>query len=233
VTGSGGGSAAASAPFAVTSAVTSPVPIVTGRIGILGGTFDPIHHGHLAIADVARESLGFERVVLVPAARPPHKPAGAVAPAGDRLAMVELAVAGLDGFDVSRIEIDRGGPSYAVETVEAMAAEAIAAGHDPDLWFILSEDAVRGLPEWRTPERLLARCRLAVLPRDGVNPPDAAWFADRFPGLDDRIVRLDAPRVGISASDIRARRTAGRSIRFLVPEAVERYIVDHGLYASQ
>jgi nicotinate-nucleotide adenylyltransferase len=212
--------------------VTPPAAIVPGRLGILGGTFDPIHHGHLAIAEEAREALGLARVLFVPAAEPPHKPDRRIAPAEDRLAMVELAIAGNPAFAVSRIEMDRPGPSYTVETVAALAAEARAVGDEPDLVFIMSGETLRELPTWHEPERLLDLCRLAVVPRGGHVTPDAAWLSAHFPGREDRVTILPGPLLAVSGSVVRARAAAGRSIRYLVPDAVARHIVDHALYTD-
>ncbi len=206
-------------------AVDPPAPLVPGSLGILGGTFDPIHHGHLAIAEEAREALGLEQVLFVPAGTPPHKPGRPVTAAGHRLAMVELAIAGNPSFAASRIEIDRDGPSYTAATLEAMRS----AGHR-DLWFILSSEALAGLPGWHRPDRVLELARLAVVPRGGATTPDAAWLEARFPGRADRFAFLSGPLLPISGSVVRRRAAAGRSIRYLVPELVASYAADHRLY---
>jgi nicotinate-nucleotide adenylyltransferase len=211
---------------------TGPAPIRPGTIGIMGGTFDPIHVGHLAVAEEARQALGLERILFVPAAIPPHKPGGAVAPVDDRLAMVELAIAGNPAFTLSRVDVDRPGPSYTADTVALLAAAEERAGRTADLTLILSAETLAGLPTWHDPASLLARCRVAVVPREGHPPPDPAWLAAAFPGLEGRFTMLDGPRLGISSTAIRARVAAGRSILYLVPEAVERHIADHHLYAA-
>lgn len=203
-----------------------------GRLGILGGTFDPIHHGHLAIAEEAREALGLERVLFIPAAEPPHKAGRRIAPAADRFAMVELAIAGNPAFAVSRMELDREGPSYSVDTVEALAAEARAAGREPDLVFVMSGETLLELPTWRQPARLLDLCRIAVVPRGGHETPDAVWLGVHFPGRVQRFAILPGPLLAVSGSVVRARAAAGRSIRYLVPDAVARHIVDHALYTD-
>ena len=208
-------------------AVLPPAPIVPGSVGILGGTFDPIHHGHLVIAEEAREALGLERVLLVPAAEPPHKPDSVVTPAEHRLAMVELAVAGNPAFAVSGIEVERGGPSYTVETLETLLREGVS-----DPWFILSAEALAGFPAWRRPDRILELCRLAVVPRGDHDAPDAAWVREHFPGREERIAFLAGPLLPISGSVVRRRAAAGRSVRYLVPDAVARYIADHALYTE-
>jgi nicotinate-nucleotide adenylyltransferase len=204
----------------------------SGAIGIFGGTFDPIHVGHLAIAEEARQELALERVVFVPAGVPVHKPGRPVSPAEDRLAMVAAAIADNPAFVVSRVEVDRPGPSYAVDTLEALVAEIHAAGGRPDLVFILSSDAYAGLPTWRLPGRILELCRMAVLPRPGSDPIDPVAMARLVPGADRRTIVLDGPCLAVSGSTIRARVAAGRSIRYLVPDAVIAYIGDHGLYRT-
>jgi nicotinate-nucleotide adenylyltransferase len=214
------------------SATTPPAPARRGALGIMGGTFDPIHLGHLAVAEEARDALGLDRILFVPAGIPPHKPEGASASVDDRVAMVALAIAGNDTFELSRIDVDRPGPSFTADTVDALAAGISARGGDPDLTLIMSAETVVGLPEWREPSRLLAACRVAVVPREGLPVPDRSWLAQQFPGFEDRFDLLDGPRLGISSTAIRARVAAGRSIRYLVPDAVQRHIVDHHLYSG-
>ena len=216
-------------------AVAPPADVIEGSIGILGGTFDPIHHGHLAIAEEARETLGLERVLLVPAAHPPHKPGLPISAAEHRLAMAELAVAGNPSLAVSPIEIERGGPSYTVDTLAALRPDGAGSAH---LWFILSSEALAGFAAWREPDRILELARLAVMPRGGSagagegERVDSAWVAARFPGREDRVRFLAGPLLPISGSVVRRRVAAGRSIRYLVPDPVARYIADHALYAE-
>lgn len=205
--------------------VAPPAPIVPGSLGILGGTFDPIHLGHLAIAEDAREALGLERVLFIPAATPPHKPGRAVTEAAHRLAMLELAIAGNPAFAASRMEIERGGPSYTADTLQALRAEGVV-----DPWFILSSEALAGLSTWHQPDLVLGLCRLAVVPRSGHPTVDRGWVEARFPGRGDRVRFLPGPLLAISGSVVRRRAAAGRSVRYLVPDAVARYIADHGLY---
>ena len=193
------------------------------RIGVMGGTFDPIHVGHLAIAEEAREALAVDRIMFVPAGVPPHKAAGEVTPAVHRVAMVALAIADNPAFELSRIEVDRPGPSYTVDTVARLADTA-------EVTLILSAETLRQLPSWHQPERLFAVARVAVVPREGYPAPDPAWLAATFPGQQDRVSYLDGPRLGLSSTAIRARVAAGRSIRYVVPDAVAAYIADHHLY---
>ena len=214
----------------MSDAVVPPAPVVPGSLGILGGTFDPIHHGHLLIAEEAREALGLERVLLVPAAAPPHKPGRPVTDATDRLEMVELAIAGNPAFEVGRQELERGGTSYTVDTLLALRAERGAAAGDP--WLILSSEALAELPSWRDPDGILGLCRLAVVPRGGYADLDHAWVAARFPGREDRVRFLPGPLLPISGSVVRRRAAAGRSVRYLVPDAVATYIAQHRLYTG-
>ena len=202
--------------------------------GILGGTFDPIHYAHLAIAEQTREELRLAGVLFVPAGMPPHKPGSSISPATDRAAMVVLAVADNPAFEVSRLELERAGPSYTVETIERLRAEPPGPiGADCELVFIVSAEALAGLRAWREPERVLELCRLAVVPRRGYHSPGRAWVAEHFPGREDRVIFLEGPDLGHSASDIRRRASSGRSIRYLVPPAVEQYVHDHQLYPAE
>ena len=209
-----------------------PAPIVSGSIGVLGGTFDPIHLGHLAIGEEVREALGLEVVLFVPTRAPVHKPGRPVSLPEDRVAMVAAAIAGNPRFALSRLEVDRDGPSYAVDTLEALAAGARSVGREPELTFILSAEAYAGLPSWHRPDRVLELCRMAVVPRPGAPVADPAAMGRTVPGAETRTLVLDGPLLAVSGSVIRARVAAGRSIRYLVPDAVAAYIGDHGLYAA-
>lgn len=203
-----------------------------GRFGVLGGTFDPVHLGHLAVAAFARDALGLESVVFMPAGAPPHKTDRPVSAAHHRLAMVELAIVGNSTLAVSNLEIDRPGPSYAVDTMALLVNEERVSGRRREPYFILSSEAVVTLPGWHEPDRLLELCRLAVAPRSGVGTPTAAWIEEHFPGRADRFVALDSPEMAVSASEIRRIAAAGGSLAGLVPPAVARYIFDHELYTS-
>lgn len=205
------------------------------RVGILGGTFDPVHFGHLVIAEEVGEAIQLDRVLFIPAAIPPHKLDEDVTPAAHRLAMVELAIAGNPRFAASRIELDREGPSYTVDTLAELAAEAARQGVDREFYFILSAEALAALRTWRQPERLLSLARLAVVPRPGAPLPCSEWLADNLPGgaaAAEQILCIDTVPLANSSSDVRARAAAGRSIRYLVPPVVEGYISDHRLYRS-
>jgi nicotinate-nucleotide adenylyltransferase len=199
---------------------------VGGPVGILGGTFDPIHIAHLAIAEEAREALGLAKVLFIPAAMPPHKVDRPVSDPEHRMAMVELAIADNPAFEASRIELGRTGPSYTVDTLEALGREGA------DLVLILSVEAFRELRTWHRPERILELAQLAVVPRDGFPDANRAYLAEHFPGSEDRATFLTGPRLRLSASELRDRAANGRSLRYLVPDAVAAYIGDHALYSD-
>jgi nicotinate-nucleotide adenylyltransferase len=216
-------------PSAGTATVLGPAD---RRVGILGGTFDPIHYGHLVIAQEVAEVLSLDRVLFVPAAVPPHKIGLAITSAEDRAAMVELAIAGNPAFALSRIELARTGPSYTADTLAELTEDAARVGIERDLYFILSTEALAGLPEWQEPGRILALARLAVVPRPGTPMPPAAELRARFGARADRVVAVETVPLAHSASAVRARAAAGLSIRYLVPPAVETYICEHRLYRS-
>jgi len=200
------------------------------RIGLLGGTFDPIHDGHLAIARAVRTELELAGVVFIPAGMPPHKPGQSVSPAADRWAMVELAIAGDPGFSLDPIELERPGPSYSVDTLAALAGARTDAA--PSLEFILSAEAFAGFPSWHEPGRILDLARLAVVPRAGARPYDAEWLDAHLPAWRERVDFVDGPLVDVSASVIRNRVRAGLPIDGLVPAAVADYIAAHRLYTG-
>jgi nicotinate-nucleotide adenylyltransferase len=213
---------------------TDGLPAATDlRVGILGGTFDPIHYGHLAIAEQVREGLGLDRVLFIPAAVPPHKIGLQITPAGHRLAMAELAVAGNPAFAVSRIELERDGPSYTSDTLDALTAHAARQRVAREFFFILSSEAMAGLPGWHESERILSLCRLAVVARPGFPLPTPADLRARFGDRAERIVAIETVPLAHSASALRSRAAAGQTIRYLVPAAVEAYICDHHLYRPQ
>jgi nicotinate-nucleotide adenylyltransferase len=190
------------------------------RIGLYGGTFDPIHLGHLILAEACREACGLDRVWFVVAGAPPHKPGGRT-DAGHRLEMVRLAVAGNPAFEVSEIETNRPGPHYSVETLEAVARER----PDDELSFLIGADSLVDLPHWREPEAILRLAGLVVANRPGFEPPPIATPGDARP-----IRQVTIPPIGIASKEIRRALLEGRSIRYQVPRAVEAYIAAHGLY---
>jgi nicotinate-nucleotide adenylyltransferase len=205
-------------------------PVIAGTVGLLGGTFDPIHVGHLAVAEEAREALGLERILFVPARQPPHKPGRPINPVEHRVAMVELGIADNPAFELSLVEVERPGPSYTVDTVAGLHAADPSAS--PELTVIVSAELFVDFMDWHEPERLLRLARLAVVPRAGYAMLGRSFVAEHFPGLEDRVTFLAGPHLDISGTEIRARAAAGRSIRYLVPRAVAAYIGDHALYTD-
>jgi len=202
--------------------------VTTTRWGVLGGIFDPIHYAHLVIAEQARDALDLAGVLFVPAGQPVHRAAPQAA-AEDRLRMIELAIAEDPAFGASRLEIDRGAPGYMVDTLEALRSHESA----PALVLIASAETVALMPAtWSRMDRLLDLAEVAVVSRLGFGDITPEWLAQHFPGRESRFIMLPTSRLGHSSSDIRARIAAGRSIRYLVPPAVETYIRDHQLYAT-
>ncbi len=234
MTGPGTAPAQGSAPGSASAQGSAPgaVSVRPGSIGILGGTFDPFHLGHLALARAARDQLGLERVLVIPAGVPPHKQDRPISRAEVRLELVEAGIAGEPRLEASRMELDRAGPSWTVDTVAALADSERAAGREPDLTLILSAETFAGLPEWHDPERLLDLARIAVGPRSGRSVPARHEIAAAFPGRADRIVEIDGPRLEVSASNIRRRAALGQSLDALVPPAVAKAIADDRLYGD-
>ena len=191
---------------------------------MLGGTFDPFHVGHLGLARAARDELGLERVLVVPASDPPHKPGRPLSPSAVRLAMVEAGIAGEPRLETSRIELDRAGPSYTVDTLAGLAAAELATGREPDLTVILSVESFAGLPGWHEPSQILDLARIAVAPRAGFDRPDADWIRSIVGARADRIDVIDGPRIeGAALEHGHARR-----LRIGDPSSGRRGRVDRG-----
>jgi nicotinate-nucleotide adenylyltransferase len=197
------------------------------RIGLLGGTFDPVHFGHLRVAEEARERLALEQILFLPAPQPWRKAGRRITPVEHRLAMVRLAVAANPAFAVSTVELEQQGPTYTAETLAALHAEL---GPGATLYFILGTDALRDLPHWYRPERIVALARLAVVVRPGRRMPDLSEFETRVPGLSAAIERVETTRLEVSSTALRRLLAEGRSARYLVPDPVLAYIEEHVLY---
>ncbi len=197
------------------------------NIGVLGGTFDPIHKGHIEVAEAARTRLNLARVLFVPAGPTPLKENSAVLEARHRVQMVRLAIAGYPYFQLSTVEIERSGLSYTVDTVAQLRAQF---SERDELLFILSWGTLAQLPQWREPSRLIQMCRLVAVPRPGYLKPDIQSLERAIPGLSQRLILLEEPEIDISATDIRNRVVHGLPISHLVPEAVGEYIRQHRLY---
>ena len=193
------------------------------RLGIFGGTFDPVHCGHLICAEQLSEAIELDLVLFVPSCSPPHKQERPEASAAHRLEMVRLATEGCDGFEVSDIEVLKGGVSYTVDTVRRIRD---AYGEHVELWLLMGMDAYLDIPTWKEPEMIAAECSFGVAARPG-------YANDIDPGLPaDKTRFVDITLVEISSTGIRERLSLGKSIKYLVPDGVERYIRQHGPYPS-
>ena len=197
------------------------------KLGIFGGTFDPIHYGHLRMAEEARERIGLDRVLFVPNQVSPFKVGKLISPCAQRIEMIRLAISGNPAFEFDTIELDRPGPSYTVDTLRAIKLRAPA---ETELFFLTGADAVRDLAGWREPEEILRLTRLVAATRPGVSSDDivralpAAWR--------ERILFLEMPELDIAATDLRERIRTGRSIRYLTSPAVEKFVTMRGLYRA-
>jgi len=192
------------------------------RLGLLGGSFDPVHSGHLIMAGEAVARLKLDQLFLLPARRPAHKRSRALAPVEDRIAMLRLAVRGNPSLSVSRVEADRPGVTYTVDTLAALTKG------DPGVWyFLMGQDSLEEFDTWREPDRILSMARLAVVPRGEGD------HTTLRPEVRRRTVFLRMPPIGISSTEIRRRLKRGQPVRYWLPDAVLAYAVDHGLYGSR
>lgn len=196
------------------------------RVGIFGGTFDPIHIGHLILAEEARYRLRLDRVYLVPAGDPPHKQNNDLTSVAHRLMMTELATADRAGLWVSRVDADRPGPHYTNDTIQLIRQQL---GADAELYFLMGMDSLRDLPTWRHPQWLIQQCVLVVLTRHDIEI-DWMHLERALPGLHERVVLLDMPELEIASHTLRERIRNGAPICYQVPPMVEAYIAKHGLY---
>ena len=197
------------------------------RVGILGGTFNPPHLGHLICAQEAHRELGLERVLMIPARIPPHKPVEHEPGAEHRLELCRRAVAGDDRFEVSALELSREGPSYTVDTLHELTANDSQA----ELFLIVGGDIAAGLPRWREPERVLELATVAVATRRGTARSSVDAALESLRG-GERAQFFSMPRIGVSSTLVRRRVRSGQPIRYLVPDAVAGYIAEHRLYAE-
>jgi nicotinate-nucleotide adenylyltransferase len=200
------------------------------RLGILGGTFDPIHFGHLLAAEEARVPLGLDRVLFAPAGAPPHKQGHSILPVAHRLAMVRLAIADNPAFVITTVDIDRPGPHYTVDMVRLLRDEWGVSTEET--LFIMGADSLAHLLSWHQPARLIELCRLAVVARPGYRA-NLAGLEVVLPNLGHRLDWVEMPVLGISSSELQRRVREGRSIRYQVPAAVARYVAEHELYRDK
>ena len=199
------------------------------KVGVFGGTFDPIHNGHLIVAEECRDRLKIDRVLFVPALLPPHKQTRSLTDPCHRMAMVRLAISSNPWFEASSIELDRPGPSYSVDTLRQLRL------HQPEcteMFFIMGADSLNELPSWHDPAGLLAACKLVVVNRPGAPAVDSSRLDSLYPGVEERVAVIDLPGLDIASSEIRRRVAAGRTIRYQLPEEVSAYIETNDLYRA-
>ncbi len=197
------------------------------RIGIYGGSFDPIHLGHLLLAETCREACLLDEVWFLPCANPPHKPEGSLTPGKLRAEMIELAIAGNPGFGVCHIELERSGPSFTVETLRQLSE----LHPTTEFSFLMGADSLTDLPLWREPRTILELAEVVAVNRGRQAPPNLDALENRLgTATRERVKLVTMPAIDISATDLRQRVRTNRSTRYRIPRAVEVYISQHGLY---
>ena len=196
------------------------------KIGLLGGTFDPVHLGHIAIAREARNRLSLNKVLFVPTGQPWLKANRTIAPAGDRIAMVKLAIVNSPYFEVSTVEIDRPGPSYTSDTLISLKK---GPGEDTELFLILGWDSLNEMPKWHDPVAVVGKCTLVAITRIN-GKPDLVELEKSIPGIKKKTILIDMKPFDMSSSEIRERVSKGLSLKKFVPDLVENYIEAKGLY---
>lgn len=199
------------------------------RYGLIGGTFDPIHYGHLVAAEEVYARLGLDKVLFVPAGQPPHKIGEERSPAETRIRLVELGISSNPHFELSRVDVDRPGPSFSVDMLRLLREQL---GGDHELFFIIGADSLEDFLEWHDPEGIVRQCRLVVVTRPGYEV-SVDHLRPRIPDIDERLDIVPIPLMSISASDLRERVAARRPIKYQVPEAVEGFIYATGLYRDK
>lgn len=195
------------------------------RLGVIGGTFDPPHYGHLVLAENARVQLDLDTVLFAPAAQPPHKPEEPITPVRHRVAMVEAIVADNGALALSQVDLERPGPHFTVDML-AILGEAYP---EAALYFVMGGDSLAQFLSWRDPAGIVEQAHLAVMRRPGWEA-DVAELEEHLPGVRERLTWLDAPYLEISGTDLRRRVREGLPIRYLVPPSVREYVLEHGLY---
>jgi len=197
------------------------------KLGILGGTFDPVHNGHLNIAVEVKQAISLDQVIFIPAGQSPFKVTYTMAPAEQRLEMLRLAVSDNPGLVISTIEVERPGISYTVDTLVELRRQY---SDDTGLYFIMGWDSLEKFAEWREPSRIIELTSLVAVPRPGRTKPDLEPLEKSIPGISSRVVFLDSPEIDISSTAIREMVSNGRPIESLVPGAVTEYIKEYNLY---
>jgi nicotinate-nucleotide adenylyltransferase len=201
------------------------------HVGLMGGTFDPIHYGHLVVAEEVRAALDLAEMVFIPSGQPPHKQEETVTPPQHRLAMLELAIASNPHFSIARVELDRPGPSYTVETLRLLREQW---GRKTALYFVIGWDSLEELVTWHEPAGILEQLAyLVAVHRPGHQEMPGKCIEEQLPEIKQRLLTMPAPQLDISATDLRLRVAENRPIKYQTPEAVERYIAQHGLYRQK
>ena len=197
------------------------------RVGVIGGTFDPVHLGHLAVGEEARVQLALDRVMFLPAGQPWMKEGQRLSPAKDRVQMLRLATASNPHFQVCLEEVNRPGRTYTVDTLMKLMEELRP---ETRIFFIVGQDAMEDYHRWKEPDNLLGLCHVVVVERPGYGKFDLEELAGRFPAARERVQAIAMPAIGISSTEVRRRAAEGVSLRYQVPDAVAGYIEEHGLY---
>src|SRR5581483_6275183 len=199
------------------------------RIGIVGGTFDPVHYAHLAIAEEVYCALHLTRVLFVAAGQPPHKLGEQITPVEHRVAMLELAIHANPHFALSLVDVERAGPSYTVDTLRLLRREWRPGA---ELYFVVGGDSLKDLPTWYDPAGVIAQATIVALVRPGYADvsTEREKLAARLPGIEQRLIAVEGPRMDISSTELRRRVAVGRPIKYQLPEEVEAYIRRHRLY---
>ncbi len=203
------------------------------RVGVFGGTFDPVHYGHLVVAEEVYATLHLAEMVFVPAGQPPHKTHEVITAAEHRLAMLELAIASNPHFTISRVDLDRPGPSYTADTLRLLRKQW---GEETAIYFVIGGDSLEDLLSWHDSPGILEQLtHLVAVRRPGYNESEEYydWLEARLPGIKQRLLVVEAPQFVISATDLRLRVAEGRPIKYQTPDSVESYIIQYGLYRQK
>jgi nicotinate-nucleotide adenylyltransferase len=196
------------------------------RIGIFGGSFNPLHQGHLIVAEFAAETIGLDKVLFAPMVHPPHRDGNALLPIEHRLSMIQMAIEGNARFELTLVDVERLGPHYSVDTVQII--KRLYPGSQ--LYFVMGGDSFKSFPKWHQPGEIVKHCHLAVMRRPSHKPVEPDMHESVMPGLHEKVCMIEAPPIGISATRIREQLAIGKSVRYLLPDSVLDYIHDNHLY---
>ncbi len=196
------------------------------RVGIFGGSFNPLHQGHLIVAEFAAETIRLDRVLFAPVVHPPHRDGKELLAIEHRLAMIEIAIANNDRFQLTLVDVERAGPHYSLDTVRIIQEQYPGS----QLYFVMGGDSFKSFPLWHEPAELVQHCRLAVMRRPSFRPVHPHMHDSEMPTLHERVDMIEAPPIGISATRIREQLGIGKSVRYLLPDNVLHYIHENNLY---